>query len=106
MQEDEHRRDLRLERRVAGDQHERADLADGTGEGERDPGEDPGEDIRQHDAPEDAELARAQRARCFFRIAVELEQHRLDGADDEGERHEEQREQDRLARQRDVDPHG
>ena len=53
--------DLGLERQVARDQHDRADLADRARERERDAGEDPGEDVRQHD-PAEHGAARPRRA--------------------------------------------
>ena len=48
---------------------ERADLADGARERERDAGEDPREDVRQDDAAEDARLGGAERARRLLHLA-------------------------------------
>ena len=45
----------------------------------------------------------AERGGGLLHLAVELEQDRLDGTDDERQRHEEQREDDREPRERDVD---
>ena len=75
----------------------RADLADRPRERERDPGEDPGQDVRQDDPPEDGELRGAERARRLLHLAVELEQHRLHGPDDERQRDEQQRHEDRRS---------
>src|SRR4051794_22731185 len=47
------RGDLGVERHVAGDEHDRPELADCTSEPERDAGEQRREDRRQDDAPED-----------------------------------------------------
>ena len=91
--EDEDRRDLGLVRQVAGDDHERADLADRPGERERDAGEDPREDVREDRCGGRSSSSRgAERARRLLHLAVELDQHRLHGAHDERERHEQQRE--------------
>src|SRR5258707_6119581 len=106
VQEDEHGGDLGLERRVARDQHERADLTDRARERDRDAGQDAGEDVRQHDAPEHAELTCAERTRRLLRFDIELEQHGLHPAHDDRQRYEQQREDDRLPRQRHVDPDG
>src|SRR4051794_12169402 len=54
---DEDRRNLRLARQVAGDQHRRAELAQRAGERERGAGRHGRRDRRQDDAPEDRELA-------------------------------------------------
>src|SRR6266849_7945560 len=75
--EDEDGRDLGLEREVARDEHDRADLPDGTGEREGDPGQDPGEDVGQDHAAEDGQLAGAERAGSLLHLSVELVQDRL-----------------------------
>ena len=59
--------------------------------------------VRQHDPAEGRERARAERGGGLLHLPVELEQHGLDGAHDERERHEEQREADRDLREGDVD---
>ena len=101
--EDVDGRDLGLERQVARDQHDGAELADRPRERERDAGEDRRQQVREDDAPEDRERARAERRGRLLHLAVELEQHGLHGADDERQRHEEQRdEHGRSARERDV----
>src|SRR6188472_252813 len=53
LAEDVDGRELRLERDVAGDEDDRAELADGAGEAHRGAGEDRGDEVREHDAPED-----------------------------------------------------
>ena len=89
--EDEDRGNLRLEREVAADQDDRADLADRACEREGDAGEDPGEDVRQHDAAEDTCFARAERPCRLLRLAVELVQHRLHRPHNERQADEDQR---------------
>ena len=71
---------------------DRAELADRAGEGERHAREDRGHQVRQHDPAEDREAARAERGGGLLHVAVELEQHRLDRAHHERQRHEEERE--------------
>ena len=63
-----------------------------------------GHEVGQDDPPEDRRRARAERHRRLLHLAVELDQHRLHRADDERQRHEQQRHEDRPARADDVDP--
>ena len=63
LAEDVDRADLGLERQVAGDQHERAELADGAREAERDPGDDRRRQRRQHDPPQHRHRAGARARR-------------------------------------------
>ena len=93
LAEDVDGRDLGVERQVPRDQHDRAELADRARERERDAGEDRRQQVREDDAPEDADRPRAEAGGRLLHLAVELEQHGLHGADDERQRHEEQREQ-------------
>ena len=79
-----------------------AELADRARERERDAGKESRQDVREHDAAERREPPRAQRRRSLLHLAVELEQRRLNGADDERQRHEEQRHEHAPARVRDV----
>jgi hypothetical protein len=91
--------DLRLEGEVPRDQDDCPDLPDRARERHRDAGQDPREDARQHDAPESGEAARPERLRGVLELLVELDEHGLHGADDEGERDEQQRDVDRAARE-------
>ena len=96
--------DLGLERQVARDQHQRAELADRAGEAERDarrgsPGSRFGRMIRR----KIVKLAGAERRGRLLHLAVELDQHRLHRAHDERQRHEQQRQHDADARVGDVD---
>src|SRR3954447_24691183 len=79
--EDEHRRDLGLERQVAGDENDRAELADPPREAEGGAGQDRRHEVRQDDAPEDGRRARAERHRRLLHLAVELHEDRLHRAD-------------------------
>jgi hypothetical protein len=99
--EDVDRRDLRLEREVAGDEDHRAELADRAREREGDAGEQGRQQVREDDAAEDAERARAERRSRLLHLAVELDQHRLHRAHDERQRHEQQRREHTDARERD-----
>src|SRR3954454_12037212 len=81
--------DLRLERQVAGDEHDRSELTDRTCERQRDTGEDRRQDVRQDHAAEGRETRGAERRGGVFHLRVELEQHRLDRAHDERKRDEE-----------------
>ena len=97
LAEDEDRRDLGLERDVARDQHDRAELADGAGEGERrrrtgSAGQRgwAGRSARKTSrcrAPSDAAASSISRSSSM--------QHRLHRAHDERQRHEQQRERRR-----------
>src|SRR4051812_22605281 len=79
--EDEHRRDLGLERQVAGDEDGRAELADRPRESERGAGQDRRHEVRQHDPAEDGERAGAERHGRLLHLAVELHEDGLHGAD-------------------------
>jgi hypothetical protein len=94
-----------VERAVARDQRDRADLANGARERHRDAGEDAGEDARQDNPPEYRRLMRAERTRRFLHVRIELVQHGLNRAHDERQRHEEQHEADRRACERDIELH-
>src|SRR5829696_2822195 len=102
--EDEHRGDLRLERDVARDQDDRAELADRAGERQRGAAQDRRHEVGEDHAHEDGPAVGAERQRRLLHLAVELDQDRLDGADDERQRDEQQREQHGELRERDVDP--
>ena len=93
---DEDRGDHRL-RQAAGEDQDRAELAQRPREGERDAGGEAGEEVGEDDAAEDREVARAERGRRGLHLAVHLEQQRLHGADDEGQGDEHQRDDDRGA---------
>ena len=56
-----------------------------------------GPEVRQHDPAEGRPAARAERRGRLLHVAVELDQHRLDRAHDERQRHEQQRQRDRGA---------
>ena len=101
--EDVERGDLRLEREVAGDEDHGAELADRARERERDSGQERRQQVRKDDAAEDREPVGAERGGGLLHLPVELDQHRLDGADDERQRHEQERHQHAPARVRDVD---
>src|SRR6266566_8124603 len=101
-----HRYDLRLEREVSRDEHDRAELADGAREREGDAGQNRGQDARKNDALESREATRAQRGGGVLHLAIELEENRLNRSNDERERHEEQREQEAPTREHGVDPDG
>ena len=83
---------------VAGDQHQRAELAQRAGEGEGDAGDDAGQQVGEDDAAEDREAAGAERGRRRLHLAVHLDQQRLHGADDEGQGDEEQGHDDAPSR--------
>src|SRR5215213_5143189 len=70
LTEDVHGRDLGLEGQVARDEHGRAELADGSGEGEGGAGGHGGKQIREDDPPEDREVARAERRRCLLPLRI------------------------------------
>ena len=97
------RRDFRLHRDVARDQHDRAELADRAGEAQAGAGEDRGQQRRQDDPSQDRERHAPSDAAASSMSAVELEQHGLHGADDERQRDEQQREQDRELRVGEVE---
>ena len=88
---DEGRGDLGLEREVARDEHDGAELADGAGEGEAGAGEDRRQDAREDDAAQYLARRGAEGGRSLFGLRIELGQDRLDAADAEGQCHEEQR---------------
>src|SRR6185312_11995598 len=103
VQEDEHGGDLGVEGLIAADQHDRPDLSDRARKGEGNAGEDAREDVREDDADEHAQLARAERSSRLFRLAFELEQDWLHRADDERKGDEEQGDENRRAGEREVD---
>src|SRR5438105_4997232 len=81
--DDQHRRDLGPVRQVAGDEHDRAVLAEGPGEGERE-ARDPGRpEVRERDPPERLSARRPQAGRGLLHGRVRALEHRLDRADDE-----------------------
>src|SRR6266480_1508575 len=94
---------LGLEGDVAGYEDDRAELPDRPREGERAAGEDGGREVRQDDAAEDRPGTGPERRRRLLHLLVELEQHGLHRAHDEGEGDEQEREHDRNARVGDVD---
>ena len=57
------------------------------------------------DPAEDGQRPGAQRRGGLLHLAVELQQHRLDGADDERQGDEQERQDDAGAGERDIDPH-
>ena len=59
------------------------------------PVEHRGRQVRQDDPAQDRDGRRAERGGRLLHVAVELEQHRLHGADDERQRDEQQGEHDR-----------
>ena len=92
-----------MSRQAAGEEQDRAELAEGAGEGERDAGGEAGEEVGEDDAAEDREAAGAERGRRLLHLAVHLDQQRLHRADDEGQGDEEQGDDDRGAGEGDVD---
>ena len=84
------RRDLGLERDVARDEHDRAELAHAAREAERAAGQDRRHQVGQDDPAGRRERRGAQRRGGLFHVAVQLQQHRLDRADHERQRHEQQ----------------
>src|SRR5919199_699862 len=86
LSEDVDRSDLGLERYIARDKYDRAELSYGAGEAQGGSGEDRGYQVGQDDPQESLELARPERDRCLLHVAVQLQQHRLYGPDDERER--------------------
>ena len=72
-------------RQAAGEEQDRAELAERPGEGERDAGGEAGEEVGEDDAAEDREAAGAERGRRRLHLAVHLDQQRLHRADDEGQ---------------------
>ncbi len=67
-------------------------------------GQDRRQQRRQDDPPQDRALVRAEGGRGFLHVPIELEQHRLDGADHERQRDEEERDQDARLRVGEVEP--
>ena len=92
--DDEERRDLRDEGNVAGDEDHRAVFADGAGERQREAGEDRRQQRRQHDAEHGLPAVGAERGRGLLDLALEILEHRLHGAHDEGQADEDQRDDD------------
>ncbi len=84
------RRDLGLARDVAADEDDRAVLTDGAREGQAGPAGDGGSERRQDDAAERRPARGAERGRRLLDLAIGLDEHRLDRADDEGQSDERQ----------------
>src|ERR1700681_1037619 len=80
--DDEERRDLRDVGDVAGDEDDRAVLADGAGESEGKAGEDRRHQARQHDAIDRLAAFGAEGSGGLLGFAVEVIEHRLDGSHD------------------------
>src|SRR4051812_44483780 len=89
--EDVDGRHLRLERQVPGDEDDRAELADGARERERDSGENRRQEVREDDPAEDRRRARTKRRGRLLHLGVQLEKHGLHRTHDERQRHEQQR---------------
>ena len=92
-----------VSRQAAGEEQDRAELAQRAGEGEGDAGGEAGEEVGEDDPAEDREVAGAERGRRGLHLAVHLQQQRLHGADDEGQGDEHQRDDDRGAGGGEVD---
>ena len=106
LAEDPGGRHLGLEREVARDQHDRAELADGAGEGQAGAGQDRGQDARQQDAAQHLAPGGAEGRRGFLDLRIELGQDRLDAAHAEGQGHEQQGGADAEAGAGQVDVEG
>ena len=89
--EDLRRGDLGLEREVARNEDDRAELADGPGEGQAGAGQHRGQHAREDDPAQHLAPRRAEGGGGVLGLRIELGQHRLDAAHAEGQRHEEQR---------------
>ena len=74
-----------FEGHVAGDEDHRAVFADGAGESEREAGQDRRHQRRQHHHEHGLAAVGAERGRGLLELAVELLEHRLHGAHDEGQ---------------------
>ena len=81
---DEDRGDRRVGQ-AAGEEQDRAELAERAGEGEGDAGGEAGKEVGEDDAAEDREAAGAERGGRLLHLAVHLDQQRLHRADDEGQ---------------------
>ena len=68
------------------------------------PGEDRRPQVREDDPAEGRQRPGAERRGGLLHLPVELEQHRLHGADDERQGDEQQRHDDAGPREGDVDP--
>lgn len=101
---DEQRGRLRAALEVAGDDLDRAELAEGAREGEHDPVDDGPPDRRQGDAPERLEAARPEARRGELLVGAELREDRHDLADDEREAHERGGEDDARWREDHLEP--
>ena len=102
--DDQQRRDLGDVGHVAGDEDHRAVFADGAGEGEREAGQHAPAAARGRTTRDDGLAAvGAERGRGLLDLAVELLQHRLHGAHDEGQADEDQRDEDAERRVGDLD---
>src|SRR3954454_13976637 len=66
------RDDLRLERQVAGDEHDCSELADRACERQRDTGKNRGEDVRQDHAAKRREARGAERRGGVLHLGIEL----------------------------------
>ena len=88
---------------AAGEEQDGAELAEGAGEGEGDPGAESGQQVGEDDAAEDREAAGAERGRRLLHLPVHLDQQRLHRADDEGQGDEAEGDDDRGLGRSDVD---
>ncbi len=101
---DEQRGRLRAALEVAGDDLDRAELAEGAREREHDAVDDGPPDRRQGDAPERLEAARPEARRGELLVGAELREDRHDLADDEREAHERGGEDDARRREDHLEP--
>src|SRR5471030_1556356 len=101
--DDEQRRDFRHHRHIAGDEDDRAVFAGGAREGQREAGHQRWRDGRQDDAAESLPGVGAEAGGGLLQFALGVLQHRLDGAHDEGQADEGQRDDDAERRERHLD---
>ncbi len=101
--EGEKRGDFGREGLVAGNEDDRAEFAETARKGERRTGQKCGPEDRQDHAPEDRQVAAAERLRGFLERRVEVFEHRLHSAHDEGQAGERHRNHDADRRIGDAD---
>ena len=104
LMHDQERRDFRLHWQVAGDENDRAVLADAARERHRETRQQRGQHGRQNDATENREATCTERLGSIFQIALHFEQRRLNRAHDERQADQRERDDDADPGIRHLDP--
>ena len=99
LRDDQERRDLGLHRKVARDEDDRSVFPQRAREREREPREERREDVREDDPEERLEARRPQDSGGLLELGVEVLEDGLDGAHDERQADERQREDDAGGRE-------